>query len=231
MYHALGTPADGDFLGIYSIAPARFETHMRYLVEHYRESLVPLEAAALSTDRFRVAVTFDDGYRDTWAVGAPLLREMGIPFTVFVCTGAVAGQRMGFLTSDELRTLAAQPGVSIGSHGASHVRLTECDDRRLRDELVDSRHYLEDLCGRGIVLLSYPHGAVDRRVRDAAATAGYQIGGCSRFDCNAVGRDPLILCRTDIWADDDISVFEQKLRGDWDWLRWIHSDPASCSGC
>ncbi len=226
VYHALGTPADGDALGIYSIVPARFESHMRYLATHHRESLVPLGAAALTGDRLRVALTFDDGYRDNWIVAAPLLQELDIPFTVFVCTGAVARRRAGFLSLRELRALASQPGVSIGSHGVSHIRLTECDERRLREELVDSKNFLEDIGGREVVLLSYPHGAVDRRVRDAAASAGYLLGTCSHFDYNPSGRDPLVLCRTDIWADDDVPVFEEKLRGDWDWMRWRHCDPA-----
>jgi len=126
----------------------------------------------------------------------------------------------------EGRAMAAFPGVAIGSHGVTHVRLTECDDAALRRELVASRCYLEDRLGRAVTALSYPHGAVDRRVRDAAVAAGYTLGFCSRFDVNTAQRDAMLLCRTDVHGHDSLRVFRQKLDGDWDWLRWRPQDLA-----
>jgi hypothetical protein len=66
--------------------------------------------------------------------------------------------------------------------------------------------------------MSYPHGAVDRRVRDAAGRAGYLLGACSRFGTNLDNRDPLILKRTDIWSDDGVNAFRSKMDGNWDWM-------------
>ena len=225
MYHAVGTPIEGDVRSLYNITYGLFERHMRCLAERNADQLVHLDSRESKGDCLRIALSFDDGYRDNLSVAAPLLVELGIPFTVFVCTGAVAGRKAGLLAPEELRELAGLPGARIGSHSINHVRLTEVDDRRLDEELAGSKAYLEDLLGTGVDLLSYPHGAVDRRVRDAAEEAGYCIGATSRFDINQLERDPLLLCRTDIWADDDIAVFEQKLRGDWDWNRWRTADP------
>ena len=224
MYHAIGTPIEGDVSGLYNMAPARFETQMRYMAEHYRHELVPLERSALAGESLKIALSFDDGYRDNLSVAAPLLVELGMPFSVFVCTGPVAQRKAGFLSPEDLRELAGLPGVTIGSHGVNHLRLTECDERRLKEELAGSKAYLENLLGSEIASLSYPHGAVNRNVRDAAESVGYRIGACSRFDINQSGRDPLLLCRTDIWADDDLPTFEQKLGGDWDWYRWRSAD-------
>lgn len=225
MYHAIGMPIEGDVHGLYNMAPERFETQMRYLAEHYRHEIVPLDRSALAGESPKIALSFDDGYRDNLSVAAPLLVELGIPFSVFICTGAVAQRRAGFLSPEELCELAGLPGVTIGSHGVNHLRLTECDAHALHQELADSKAYLENLLDREIDSLSYPHGAVNRRVRDAAEKAGYRTGASSRFDINQPRRDPLLLCRSDIWADDDLSIFEQKLRGEWDWNRWRSIDP------
>lgn len=224
-YHAVGSPVDGDVRGLYSLSSARFEHHMRYLAEHYAEQLCPLACSTLNGTAPSIALTIDDGYVDTLTVAAPLLARLGIPFTVFLWTGAISGCRAGFLAPEQVRELHALPDVRIGSHTVNHSRLTQCDGAALKSELADSKAYLEDLLGAEIDSISYPHGAVNRRVRDAAQEAGYTIGATSRFDVNEHGCDPLLVCRTDVWAIDDVTVFRQKLRGDWDWMRWRRADP------
>jgi peptidoglycan/xylan/chitin deacetylase (PgdA/CDA1 family) len=94
------------------------------------------------------------------------------------------------------------------------------------NELVSSKKYIEDLIGGPVTTMSYPFGAVDRRVRDAVKRAGYLLAVCSRFDINDASRDPLLLCRTEITGNDSVRVFKQKLHGDWDWYRWRRRDPA-----
>ena len=227
MYHAVGTSIEDDRNGIYNIKSETFREHMTCLAVEHRECLTALKLPAESRAALEIAVTFDDGYLDNLTVAAPVLVELEIPFTVFVCTDAVAQRHKGFLDARGVSELSALPGVQIGSHSASHARLTRCNDKQLREELVRSKSYLEDVTGQEVVALSYPHGDVDRRVRDAAELAGYKFGATSRFDINLDGRDPLLLSRTDIWSNDVLPVFGQKLRGDWDWRRWRHQDPAN----
>lgn len=229
MYHSVGSSATGDTQGLYGIAPELFARHMAALAALAREQtlqVVALGDCLAANAATRVAVTFDDGYRDNLHCAAPVLTQHAIPFTVFVCSGFLDGTPDNCLSVAELRELGALPGVTIGAHGATHTPLTQLDDTTLRNELVASKARLEDIIGRAVTALSYPHGAVDRRVRDAAATAGYTLGASSRFDINAAGRDPLLLCRTDIHGGDSVRVFRQKLHGDWDWYRWRNADPA-----
>ncbi len=63
------------------------------------------------------------------------------------------------------------------------------------------------------------------RVRDAVQRAGYELGTCSRFDINHPDRDVFMLNRCVILGSDTSRVFQQKLRGDWDWYRWRSVDP------
>lgn len=225
MYHAIGTPALGDALGLFSLSPERFRQHMAFLAGRQQGQVVDFDVAALSGTGCRVAITFDDGYFDNLEVAAPILGELGLPFTVFVTSEFVRSGKAGFLSPDALRALAALPGAQIGAHGANHVALTQCDHATLRNELISSRHYLEDVLGREVRTLAYPYGATDRRVRDAALAAGYQLGACSLAGINLSGRDPLLLARTEIVSFDSARVFAQKLHGDWDWYRWRMQDP------
>ena len=225
MYHAIGTRALGDTLGLFSLPQERFRQHMTLLAGWAQGRAVAFDADATSGTGCRVAITFDDGYLDNLVVAAPILCELGLPFTVFVTSEFVRNGKSGFLTPADLRTLAGLPGAQIGAHGANHVALTQCDDATLRNELTSSRQYLEDLLGSEVRSLAYPYGAADRRVRDAAQAAGYRLGACSFAGINPPKRDPLLLARTEIVSFDTERIFAQKLHGDWDWYRWRTRDP------
>ncbi len=226
MYHSVGKQAFGDKRSIFSISPELFRHQMLYLAYWKEGRVVTFEDNSIIGTGCRVAITFDDGYLDNLEVAAPILCELGLPFTVFVTSEFVRSGKAGFLSQADLRVLAALPGAQIGAHGANHVALTHCDDHTLRNELVTSRSYLEDVLGREVRTLAYPYGAVDRRVRDAAVAAGYQLGACSLAGINLPERDPLLLARTEIVSFDSARVFPQKLHGYWDWYRWRTKDPA-----
>lgn len=76
-----------------SATPGQFDSQMRYVREHLHpvslqnviaqiEQGTPLPANA-------VAVTFDDGFADTYRYAFPVLRRYHIPATIFVSTGYV----------------------------------------------------------------------------------------------------------------------------------------------
>ena len=227
MYHSIGTHPGGAREGIFSIIPERFEQHMASLAQYREASIVKFSNGLKHEGALKIAVTFDDGYKDNLYNVAPVMERYSIPFTVFVTTSNIKKNCSIYLTPSELRELSSFPFVTIGSHGLTHNRLTECDSDMLRNELVSSRHLLEDITGNTVTTLAYPHGAVDKRVKDAAGKAGYLLAACSRFDINDISRDPFLLCRTEITGNDSVRVFQQKLHGDWDWYRWRRKDPAS----
>lgn len=218
IYHAVGSPIKEDRLGLYTISPELFSQHMETL-SAYPEIRLCGFLEGFSSTGLGISVTFDDGYKDTLYEAAPILAKHNIPFTVFISTSFVQNRAENYLSPEEVCELAALPGVTIGTHGSTHVPLTQCGDPMLKRELEDSRHYLEDLLGIEIVSMSYPHGAVSRRVRDRVEAAGYRAAGTSLFNINGSQRDSLLLARTDILGIDSVRVFRQKLHGDWDWSR------------
>ena len=227
MYHAIGTPALGDTLGLFSLPTEHFRQHMAFLAEWTQGRVVDFNSSALSDVGCRVAITFDDGYLDNLERAAPILCGLNFPFTVFVTSEFIRSGKAGFLSPAALRALAALPGAKIGAHGANHVALTQCDEATLRNELTRSRYYLEDLISRPVEAISYPYGAVDLRVRKMAAEVGFILGACSHAGLNKAGRDPLLLCRTEVMSYDNVRLFKQKLHGDWDWYKWRNRDPAT----
>ena len=226
-YHSIGSRIAGDSYGM-SVKPRLFAEHMAILANTEGLRLVGMiEGQQQGKAPLRVAVSFDDGYKDNFYVAAPILLRHHIPFTVFVTSAFARKPSDIFMNARELRELSALPGVTIGSHGATHIALDACDEPTLWKELADSKNELEDIIGKPVTVISYPYGFVNRTVIEAVKKIGYAVGACSRFDINDATRNPLLLCRTEIVAADSERVFVQKLRGAWDWYRWRARDPVS----
>jgi peptidoglycan/xylan/chitin deacetylase (PgdA/CDA1 family) len=64
-------------------------------------------------------------------------------------------------------------GWEVGSHTRTHPRLPELSDAELATELRGSRRDCEQHLGVPCRSIAYPYGAVDKRVADAVADAGY----------------------------------------------------------
>ncbi len=186
--------------------------------------------AALSTEGYRFAsmaecapdgpprdsilLTADDGYLSHARHLAPLLRELGIPWTVFVLAGSLGGRnrwdsplvgpRERHLTGNEIAALAAE-GVTIGSHGMTHRDFTRLDDETLAEELGRSRDVLRRISGQPVDLVSYPRGRVDARVARAARRAGFRLGfAAARAFRAEPDLTPLAIPRIALYAPDQI---------------------------
>lgn len=217
MYHSIGSHSSGELDGLYSLSPKRFESHLNFL--HPRQS-DPVFSVLPFTDlgQSGVSFTFDDGYRDNLEVAAPLLVKYGFSFHVFVNPSFVLSGERKYLTVQYLRELASLPGASIGAHGFSHKKLTECTAAELQTELVASKQWIENAIGRDVTTMAFPHGAVNDEVRRATAKAGYTIAASSKFGIVTSASDRFALERTEIWSTDTVGTFQSKLRGNWDWM-------------
>ncbi|MDX2064797.1 MAG: polysaccharide deacetylase family protein [Fimbriimonadaceae bacterium] len=124
-----------------------------------------------------VAITFADNYRGFLLHAWPILRNRGIPVTMFVHTGYV-GSRVGRpkMHWTELGELHRQ-GVIVASQTVSHpADLTRLNDADLRKEFGASMRVLSDrIDPYGGHRLAYPNGKFDRRTITMAKQVGYQF--------------------------------------------------------
>lgn len=223
-YHAVGTDLKDNRTDIYSITPELFHHHMSILKQLQGISLVSFEDGNGYGDTLEAAITFDDGYKDNLYAAAPILNELEIPFTVFITTKFIKYGVPEYLNKAELNELASLPGASIGAHGDNHLALASLDQSEIEHELEDSKHYLEDVLGKPIQTMSYPHGSLNYDVRRAVENAGYIRAACNHWGINDAYNDRLLLYRTMIHAQDSERTFIQKLKGYWDWYGSLQRD-------
>lgn len=91
-YHRI-LPAPGPRYdaGVWSATAEQFAAQLDLLEREHE--VVPASEVGHHRERRgrRVAITFDDGYRDVHEIAWPLLRERGMPATVFVSSGLLDG--------------------------------------------------------------------------------------------------------------------------------------------
>ena len=211
MYHSIADdPSD-----LHSVLPEAFEQHMQFLAS--KRAVVPLDqlVAGLRAEgrlpHNAVAITFDDGWDNTYTTAYPILRRYNLPATVFIIPDRVDlepdrprsdGRR--HMTWDQIRELYHN-GISIGAHTLSHRSLTTLALDEVRHELVESKVRLEQQLGQPVRFFAYPFGAlrdINRDIVQLVAESGYAAAVTSLSGTNGRHTNPYALRRTEIEVVD-----------------------------
>lgn len=68
---------------------SKFRKQMEYLKQHYDVVSIDQVNDKRKSNKPRAVITFDDGYENNYTVAYPILRELGLPATIYVVTGTV----------------------------------------------------------------------------------------------------------------------------------------------
>lgn len=77
------------------------------------------------------------------------------------------------MKGEEIKLLSQSSRVKIGSHALSHKNLCMLPLDEVREELCDSRKYLEQVTGGEVKMIAFPFGLWNQDVLNAAIDAGY----------------------------------------------------------
>ena len=174
-YHSID-----DSGSVLSISPRIFAEHMRILAERGVEIVSLREIVRRMNGQGgagpAVAITFDDGFRNVYEQGFPILRQYRFPATVFLVTDYCGGMnswpsqpasitRQPLLSWTQIKEMN-QAGITFGSHSRTHPNLTKVSARATEDELVGSKQAIEDGLGAPVDTFAYPYGAYQDRVKE-----------------------------------------------------------------
>ena len=212
MLHSIA-PTGPEALSRWQMTPWRMAAHLLALAEE-GYTAVTLQQVVAARDgaplpRRPYAVTVDDGFADFACEALPVLELLDVPSTVLVTTGYVGGRAewlaplgAGDVPMMSTTDLAALPDhVEVGAHGHTHAMMDLLDGDRARAELATGRAVLEDVVGRPVTTVAYPHGYSTREVRRAAADLGYRTGLGVGDRLHGHADDPLALARVEVRGD------------------------------
>jgi peptidoglycan/xylan/chitin deacetylase (PgdA/CDA1 family) len=221
-----------------TVTPEQFERHLAWLETHAR--VIPFREVFASPDsddlRPRVAITFDDGYRDNYDYAVPLLAKYGLSATFFVVAGLIRRdpvviERCRMLQktdTDSVRPMESrhlremsQAGLEIGSHTYSHPNLSLLNRQAAKWEMVRSRQMIEQDLGRHVLSLAYPFGTPGRHIipttAEIAAEAGYELAGSILYRNVQLNDSRFVVPRFTV-ARDSLATLRAKVLGHWDFV-------------
>ncbi len=169
-------------LGYHDFSETEPETEMRINTTKFRRQLEMLDQlgiAVISLDDFiawkkgekdippkSALITLDDGWKSVYTDAFPILRELGLPFTLYLYKNYVDGGNKA-LTSAMIREMM-KAGATIGSHSVSHPypatvrermgRGPEEYDAFLRHEMGGSKRFLESRFKVPVATYAFPGG-------------------------------------------------------------------------
>ena len=231
MYHILDTPR-AEQEAKYCCPPGMFAEQMACIAESHSPISLDMMLDGLNGQadlaENAIAVTFDDGFVDTFEHAMPVLEKFRIPATMFIVgdrLGAyndwMAGkpQRM-LMDAGQIQEMHAA-NVTIGSHTLTHPRLPECTPERMTIEIGDSKSRIEQVLSHPVHHFAYPYGLYNDFARNQVREAGYLSACSTRSGFNNSDTDRFELHRIEVYGNDGLRQLRQKLKfgtNDASWL-------------
>jgi len=167
-----------------------------------------------------VAITFDDGYLDTFEQALPILNTFGFSATCYFVIGrtgqhndwdaAELNVQKPLMNEVQIKAWHAA-GMEVGAHSRTHPRLSKCSDEALQSELAGSKTELEALIGAPVTQFCYPYGDLDTRVAAAVRRAGFEAATTTQRGRAKPGDDSMLLSRVLVSGSTMLYLFMLKL--------------------
>jgi len=219
-YHSVGQPA----WGVNDVSPERFRRHIELALERGYRFVPASRIVETGGNTMELAITFDDGLKSVMTAAAPILKEYGVPWTVFVvsdwCDQSGAWDRDVILDWREVESIAAA-GAEIGSHSVTHPDFRRLSLGQIQDELGRSREVIRDRVGFSVSTFAIPFGQSGNWTSVAAAEA--RAAGYTTIFAQAEETRPQdTVARTFVTKYDDARIFKALLGGAFDrWEEWV----------
>jgi peptidoglycan/xylan/chitin deacetylase (PgdA/CDA1 family) len=206
-----------------TVTRSAFEKQMRFLKdEGYRviglDQLLNFIDFKGQLPKKAVVVTIDDGWRSTYDIAYPILRQYGYPATLFVYTDLIMG---GAKTLDwNLIREMSLNGIDIQCHTKTHSDLNrKATHESMRDyleritrELTESAGVIQNKAGKKVTYLAYPYGETNSLVVAVAQKLGYRGAFTVGRGSNPFFVDAYRIRRSMIYGDFTFQDFKKNLK-------------------
>lgn len=216
-----------------SVKINEFRAQMEYIKKRDYIGVSLEEAFSEESERRKkVAITFDDGYKDNYENMFPILRKYGFTATIFLVVNYIGSRKVfpwhkrqkGPLALDWPEIMEMQNyGIIFGSHSISHPCLTKIPHREAWREIKDSKDYIEQKLGVKVRSFAYPAGKFNAEIKQMVEDAEYEMAVALRLP-KGFKEDRFSIQRIGINSMDNLITFKFKLSGIYRQMKHIGLD-------
>jgi peptidoglycan/xylan/chitin deacetylase (PgdA/CDA1 family) len=228
MYHMIREAIPGARFNKMRVSPSSFRRQVEWLAHNgwqfcfVSELLRPAD----NDGQRRVAITFDDGYRDNFVNAFPVLREFNARATLYPVVDRTPGLdwsakkkaahdsgelgREEKISDAEISGMLASGLLELGGHGLTHPNLPQLSDADAAREISGCKQWLEQQFNVSVPTFCYPFGTYGPRDVELVKRAGF-IGAVT-VEEGAGGVDAFQLRRIKISGKEGMFSFKLRLR-------------------
>ena len=179
-YHRINPWYENDTL---TVNPEKFKRQINYFISKKFEFNNLEQYISFPKKNKKIVITFDDGFADNFLFAYEILKNLNIPFIIFLTVKFIGTEKLfprykdkekdRFLNWDEVIEMLKN-GVEFGSHSLTHPDLTKLEKENIEKEIIDSKKIIEDKTGKEVKFFCYPYGFYNKEVIEIVEKAGYK---------------------------------------------------------
>ena len=170
MYHSIRKDP-GDTHSELVVTPEAFEKQLKLLQSKNYKFLTISELLNSKTNQDpRVAITFDDGFKDNYEIAFPLLKKYSAKATIYLAPDINGIEK---LSTAMIQEMVSSGLIEFGAHTLSHCNLEKSDLETANIEIKGSKEKVEELTGMNCEAFAYPFGRFNNDVAAIVKETGF----------------------------------------------------------
>lgn len=167
-----------------------------------------------------IVISIDDGWKSTYEVAYPILKEFGYNATLFIPTQFIDSGHELAMTWEQLQEIVSDSSMDIQCHTKSHRDLSVSKKNESFDEYIKSisqdisysKQRIYSKLGKKVSALAYPFGKTNPLVTAIIKKNGYQTAFTVVRKSNPFYRQSFLLNRAMVFGTHSISRFAKDLK-------------------
>ena len=167
-----------------------------------------------------VLISIDDGWKSSYKIAYPILKEFGFNATLFIPTQYIESGNKKIINWDQIKEMVSDSTIDIQCHGKAHRDLSIRKHNEsfaqyiqaVEQDISNSKQTIYNKLGKQVTALAYPFGNTNPLVMEILKKQGYKAAFTVKREGNPFYKQRFLLNRSMIYGATSINKFVANLK-------------------